>query len=499
MVDARDDRAKRNIATALCNQLITTACGIVTLRVLLASFGSEAYGICASITQFLSYIMLLESGIGGVARAKLYAPLARRDMCEVGAVYNAIRRFFYYVAAAFVVYSVLLGLTYHDLAGVMLYSRPYIFALVLTIGLSTLAKYMGGLANLTLIVADQRQYVNNCIMIAAAIVNAAAVVLLTQLKTQLLWVKLGSSLIFAVRPLLYRLYVKKHYPLPKAGKTSAVLDQKWTGIGQHIAYFLHMNTDIVLLTLFADVKLVAVYAVYNMVIGSIRAITESFSSGMEAKFGELIAKGRLDRLRRAFWRYQTLIISVSVVLFSCTGALIVPFVRLYTKGITDADYIQPVFALVLLMAEAVNCMMLPCSGLPAAANRFRQTRWGAYGEAAINIILSCALIHWSPLIGVALGTLTATVFRSVYYMAYYGRHILHIPLSKLLVRFAAAAALLGALAAAGCRLLQGIAIDNYFQWVLWGLATLSAVGAPTAFYCWKRLREAKYETNPDRK
>ena len=169
------------------------------------------------------------------------------------------------------------------------------------------------------------------------------------------------------------------------------------------------------------------------------------------------------------------------MLFSCTGALIVPFVRLYTKGITDADYIQPVFALVLLMAEAVNCMMLPCSGLPAAANRFRQTRWGAYGEAAINIILSCALIHWRPLIGVALGTLTATVFRSVYYMAYSGRHIL-----------------LGVLAAAGCRLLQGIAIDNYFQWVLWGLATLSAVGAPTAFYCCKRLREAKYETDSDR-
>ena len=358
---------------------------------------------------------------------------------------------------------------------------------------------MGGLADLTLIVADQRQYVNNCIMIASAIVNAAAVVLLTQLKTQLLWVKLGSSMIFAVRPLLYRLYVKKHYPLPKAGKTSAVLDQKWTGIGQHIAYFLHMNTDIVLLTLFADVKLVAVYAVYNLVISSIRAIVGSLSSGMEAKFGELIAKGRLDRLRQAFWRYQTLIVSAAVALFSCTGILIVPFVRLYTGGITDADYIQPAFALILLMAEAVNCMMLPCSGLPVAANRFRQTRWGAYGEAAINIILSCVLIHWSPLIGVALGTLTATVFRGVYYMAYSGRHILHIPFSKLLARFAAAAALLGVLAAAGCQLLQGIAIDSYFQWFLWGLAALSAVGAPAALYCWKRLREAKHETDSDRK
>ena len=240
MVDARDDRAKRNIATALCNQLITTACGIVTLRVLLASFGSEAYGICASITQFLSYIMLLESGIGGVARAKLYAPLARRDMCEVSAVYNAIRRFFYYVAAAFVVYSVLLGLTYHDLAGVTLYSRPYIFALVLTIGLSTLAKYMGGLANLTLIVADQRQYVNNCVMIAAAVVNAAAVVLLTQLKTQLLWVKLGSSLIFAVRPLLYRLYVKKALSAAEGRKDKRGFGPEMDGDrSAHRVFFAH--------------------------------------------------------------------------------------------------------------------------------------------------------------------------------------------------------------------------------------------------------------------
>ena len=62
------DESKLNILTQLLNQLITTACGILVPRILIASYGSEAYGISVSIAQFLSYITLLEGGIGGVAR-----------------------------------------------------------------------------------------------------------------------------------------------------------------------------------------------------------------------------------------------------------------------------------------------------------------------------------------------------------------------------------------------------------------------------------------------
>lgn len=495
----KDGRSRLNIVTTLCNQLVTTACGIMIPRVLISAFGSEAYGISVSITQFLSYITLLESGIGGVARAQLYGPLAKKDLCGVSEVYHAIRSFFRYVAGAFLIYSIILGFTYHDLAGVTIFSKAYIFALVLTIGLATLAKYMGGLANLTLIVADQKQYVNNAILIGTTLANTLAILLLVKLKADLLWVKLGSSLIFVIRPLLYTLYVKKHYRLPKVGKAKAVLAQKWTGIGQHIAYFLHTNTDIVLLTLFANAKLVAVYAIYNLVISSIRAITESFSGGMEAAFGEMIAKEQLKKLQRSYKRYKTLLVSVSGVLFSCTGILIVPFVRLYTKGITDADYVQPLFALILLMAEAVNCMMLPCTSLPVAANRLKQTRWGAYGEALINIVLSCILIRWDPLIGVALGTLAATVFRGIFYMVYSGRHILHIPCVKLWICFWGTAAAIGATILIGRRLMRAVVIDNYFQWLLWGTAVFVIIGAPVAVFCWKRLKGTENETNSDRK
>lgn len=477
-MNEQEKKSRRNIITTLANQLVATACGVIVPRIFIGSFGSEAYGISVSITQFLSYITLLEGGIGGVARAKLYGPLAHRDQREISAVYYAVKRFFYYVAAFFFVYSIVLGLLYYGIARVTIFSRGYIFGLVLVISLTTLAKYMGGLANLTLIAADQKQYVNNIITIGITLINTLAIIILTGSKCDLIWVKLGSSLIFVVRPLLYAVYVRRHYSLPKMGKGEAVLEQKWTGIGQHIAYFLHTNTDVVLLTLFADVRLVAVYSVYSLVVSSIRAIAEASSGGMEAAFGELIAKGQLAALRKAYYRYKVLLTAVTTTLFCCTGILIVPFVRLYTRGITDADYIQPLFAVILLTAEAVNCLILPCASLPIAANHIKQTRWGAYGEAAINVLLSCLLMQWDPLLGVALGTLTATLFRGVFYMIYSSRHILCVPVYKSILVLLGTLLLLEAGISVGDHLIARVEIGNYFQWILCGAVTFTAIGVP---------------------
>ena len=479
------DESKLNILTQLLNQLVTTACGILIPRLLIAAYGSEAYGISASIAQFLSYIAMLEGGIGGVARAKLYGPLAKNDASETSSVYYAVRDFFNHVAAIFVVYSIILGLCYHDLAHVAIFSRTYIFLLVLSIGLATLAKYVGGLANLTLIVADKKVYVNNLIMIATTLVNAATVAILVRMGAGLVLVKLGSSLIFVVRPILYAVYVKKHYVLTRSSQ-KAVLDQKWTGIGQHIAYFLHKNTDIVLLTLLADLRLVAVYSVHNMVINSIRSITEALSGGMEAVFGECIAKDDISALRRSYRKYKTLLSAGTLVLFSCAGILIVPFIRLYTKGITDADYIRPAFAWIFLLAEAVNCLVLPCASLPVAANHLRQTRWGAYSEALINIVLSCILIKWNPLLGVAIGTLAATVFRAVYYMAYSAKNILHLPLHRILLPFFGTSFLFFAVTLCGAFLIQAVKIKSFLSWTLWGGLCFLSIAFPVAIAVRKR-------------
>lgn len=468
-------RAKLNISTTLLGQIIATACGIVVPRIMIGTFGSATYGITTSIAQFLAYISLLESGIGRVARAELYKPLAERNEHEISRVYYAVKRFFRTVGVAFIVYTLVLSFAYYDIAKVTDLSRKTVFLLVWVISTTTLAQYLGGLANLTLLNADQRQYLGNTVVSVTTALNAVLVFLLTRFDSSILIVKLGSSIVYIVQPLCYAIFVKKLFKLRPVGKDRSALKQKWTGIGQHLAYFIHANTDVVLLTLFADIRLVAVYAVYSMVVSSIRKIALSCTGGMEAAFGEMFAKNEKKELRTAFHQYKFLLSYVTVILFGATAALIVPFVRLYTEGVTDVDYIQPIFAIILLYAEMLDCFMFPCASLPVSANKLKETRMGSYAEAAINIVLSLLLIRRNPLIGVAIGTLAATLFKGLYYMVYSSKNILEMKLrepSKYLVFTTLS---VGVFAAAGVFLAKSNLISGFYEWALCGVIAFAVI------------------------
>ena len=221
------------------------------------------------------------------------------------------------------------------------------------------------------------------------------------------------------------IYVQKHFQLrnPKQ-RNPKLLEQKWNGLGQHLAFFLHSNTDIAVLTVLADLTTVAVYSVYHMVVAQIQNVTASFSSGMEAIFGDMLAKKETEQLKRTFRYYETLLSFISLILFSVTAVMIVPFVNIYTQGIADVNYTQPLFAFLLVIASLLYCLRIPYHSLTIAAGHFRQTQLAAYGEAAINITVSILLVIQFGLIGVAIGTVTAVLFRFCYYAWYLSKHIL---------------------------------------------------------------------------
>jgi len=476
MQEIRSQRAKLNISTTLLKQLVTTACGVVIPGIMISAYGSAMYGATTSIAQFLSYISLLEGGIGSVARGALYEPLAKQDHARISSVYQGVKFFFRCVGAVFLLYTIIIATFYYDIANITIFSRKYTFFLVISISLFTFANYMGGFGNMTLLHADQRQYFTNIVITVTNIINTLCIILLVSLDTDLLIVKLISSIIFIVRPILYSSYVKKQYVLTKQPRSRSALEQKWTGIGQHIAYFLHVNTDIILLTLFADLKLVAVYSVYNLITYSIWNIASSFSGGMEAAFGDMLAKGEENALLHSYRYYKSILTIVSLILFGCATVLILPFIKLYTSGVTDANYIQPLFGFILILCEAMNCLALPCSTLPISANRLRQTRIGSYGEAFINITLSLVLIRWNPLLGVAMGTLTATLFKCIYYSIYSSKHILKCNPCNTISIFFASLAVLIVLGGFGMLLFRNLPINNYLIWAAWGVLAFLIIG-----------------------
>ena len=75
----RSKNAIRNIATSLLLQIIAIVYGFIVPKIIIDCFGSNVNGLVVSITQFLSYISLLESGFGPVVKAVLYKPIANKD------------------------------------------------------------------------------------------------------------------------------------------------------------------------------------------------------------------------------------------------------------------------------------------------------------------------------------------------------------------------------------------------------------------------------------
>lgn len=423
--NTRTMKAKKNVAITLLYQLTTLVIGLVLPRYILETYGSDVNGIIQSVNQFLSYTVIFECGIGGMALASFYKPLAYGDNEAVSDIFNNTRSFFYRISLIYLVLVATLSLCAHLIIKTG-FSPLYIGTLVLILGVSNYFSYYFGLTHQLLIKADQKLYIVQSVQIIALILNAVICIAAMEMGFGIHFVRLISMLVFLINPLAYRYYVKKHYRISREiYDTERRLPRKRDGMVHHIAYFIHRNTDIVLLTVFKGVKTVSVYSVYYAIMFAAENFLSAISSGLSAAIGNIIATDEKDVLDKSFEIYEG--VNTFITSFFCTASavLIVPFVTIYTSGINDADYIQPVFANILVLAQWFFCIRMPYSNVVNAAGHYRQTKPGAYLELLINMTVSLAAVRRFGLNGVMAGTLAAMLARTAYTVWYLSKNILN--------------------------------------------------------------------------
>ncbi|WP_255285668.1 polysaccharide biosynthesis C-terminal domain-containing protein [Priestia megaterium] len=462
----RSKKTLANVITSLLLQFTLIVSGFIVPWLIIRTYGSSVNGVIASITQFLGFFALLEGGVGGVVRATLYKPLASNDIIAVSRILKSAEKFFKKISYVFIAFLLVMAIGYPYLVSYG-FNKTFIFTLIIILGFKTIAQYFFGITYQILLQADQKLYVSSLLHIIAIVVSTIIATILINLGASIHMVQLFSAGVFVLKPIALNVYIKRKYKIINDDiEDKSALKQKWDGLGHHIAYFLHNRTDIVLLTLFTNVIEVSVYSVYMMVTTGIRNLTTTFASGIEAVFGDMIAKGEKDSLEKNFNIFEFLFFTLTTVLFTSAALLILSFVSVYTKGVTDANYFRPLFAYILLAAEAAYCIRLPYHSVVIAAGHFKQTRNGAFVEAAINIVLSLALVNHFGIVGVAIGTLCAVVFRTVQYAFYLSKNILNRSIIKfikrIVVNFIAIVIVFFM-----SRLIPLSVIHNYFQWSIY--------------------------------
>lgn len=418
-------RVSKSVLTALLLQVVTVVCGFVLPRFILKSYGSAYNGIVNSVNQFLSCVVLLRAGIGGVTRAALYKSLEAGDRQTTGAIVKATELFMRKIAGIFSVLLLVFAAVYPFFVAEQ-FDWFFSFSLVIILGISVVVQYYFGISNQILLHADQRLYVYNILQIFCTVANTVLTIVLINMGCSIHIAKLGSAVAFSLSPIAMHLYVRKKYRLDRKVKPDlTAIGQRWDAFAHQLTAFIQNNTALVVLTVFTDLLQVSVYAVYNLVISGINQLITSCAAAVESLLGSVLAQKDKNKLRRVFSGYEWVLNTLCCVIFSCAAILIVPFVMVYTKDVVDVDYRRPLLGALMCLSASLSCIRLPYQNIIEAAGHFKQTKIDAWIEAGISLCLSVTLVFWLGAEGVVIATVVALFYRTIRYATYASKHLLH--------------------------------------------------------------------------
>lgn len=422
-------RNKKNITllntfSNIVLEVVTLANGFIIPKLILNFFGSDVNGLVSSITQFLGCIYLVEGGITGVIMASMYKPLIKKDNAKISSIIKTSERFYRRISLFFICYTIILA-TFYPLMNVTAFSFEYVFSLVLIMSVGLLVQYAFSITYRTLLNADKKIYVVSFTQSIVLLLNIILCYVSLHIYPEIHILKLISGLVFLVQPIVFRSVVKKNYKLDdRATVDNSLVKNRWSGFAINLAAFIHFNTDIVILNIFATLKDVSVYSIYNLVVSGLRQVVSAISSAIYPVIGHAYARGDNDEINQKFDVYELLNFIIVYMLFTVAIMLTTPFIMIYTADVTDANYNVPILGYILLVAEMIYLIKSPHINLAYSANMFKQMTRPSVIEMIINIVLSVILVGPFGMVGVAIGTLVAMLYRTIYQIYFLKRYVI---------------------------------------------------------------------------
>ena len=179
----------------------------------------------------------------------------------------------------------------------------------------------------------------------------------------------------------------------------------------------------------------SIYSVYSTVINGVYSIISVCASPLQAALGNIAATDSQEETNKKLGFIEYMIHSISTVVFGTCLVMIDSFITIYLNKSDDVRYHNGVFALLIIIAELLYCCRQPLLSMIMVKGCFKDTQRGAYIEAGINIVLSVALVTKFGLAGIAVGTLSAMIFRTIDLFIYVHKTFDYSSVGRIIVRY----------------------------------------------------------------
>ena len=409
------DRRKRsvyNIVSSFIGQIISICLGLVIPRLFLLSFGSEVNGLLTSCNQIYTYLALMEAGVGTATLQALYKPVAQQDKNSISGILSATNSFYKKTGRMYLI-------------GVLLLSFLYPLFVPNNIGYITivlvfLLNGIPGVVNFyfqgkftILLQAEGKQYIlTNLTTIITICVNIAKIILMS-MGFNIVVLQVSYMLFNLLKMIFIVVYIKRKYKWLdlSVDPDFDAISQKNSVLVQQICDLVFRNTDVLILTIFCDLKVVSIYSIYTMFFSIISTLLDNFTQGFSFALGQIfnINRERYIELRDI---YETYRMTVVFALYSIADTFILPFMKLYTEGVNDINYIDFWLPELFIATYLLSCGRANCAADINYAQHFKKTQWRSVLEAIINLVVSVVCVSIWGIYGVLFGTIAALLYRT---------------------------------------------------------------------------------------
>lgn len=484
----------KNIITGFGGQFIAIILGLIVPRLFITSYGSDVNGLLSTITQIFSYMALLEAGIGQAAKNLLYKPFQEKDENGVSEIASIARTYYR-------------KLTVYYGLGVLAFACILPFVLktnvdALTIVLIVLFEGMSGVISFyfietatTILGADGKNYVNNAISLLNKIIGYLVKIIMASFGLSIVLLQFVYFLVTIAKVFFYESYFKKHYDwicFRKTDKDIKLKDRN-SYILTEICWTIFSSTDMIVLSMFVSTQMSSVYGIYNMVFSNITTLVNAVYSSIVYLLGYAYHES-IERYQKMHDAFNSIFIGIIAVLMSVCYVLIIPFVELYTHGVTDVDYIYTSLPIMFCLIQLISWSRYVGGQLTGIAGYAKQTSYVSVVEALTNLSLSIIFVHKFGIVGVTLATVIALPLKVFWCIYVADKKVMHRSYWKSIsiigINFLFFFAVV-----MGTRFYQP-SINSYGQFFIWGVVltvVFGMIGMTMNFLvnknCWQIVRK----------
>lgn len=409
----RTQRAMKNAVFGILCYFLAFIPQFILRKVFLNALGEEILGLNSLFMNLISYLSIVEMGVGSAIIFSLYRPFAEKDYRKIKGYLDYYSKFYKIAGTIIFILGILILpllkiFVSNDLT-VNIYQVQWFFILFLV---NTYISYLFTYKFCLLNVAQENYKVsitNTISKIIIAILQFFCLLLIPRFDLYIII----QIIVTLIQYIFLNRYIDKKFLWLK-DTTGYITDTEKSNLTKNVkALFFHkvgfifvQGTDNIVISTFINLSAVARYNNYNMIISTIQGVVKSAIGAITPSIGNLLVEKNEEEAYRVHQRLFLLTFWIAsfvvIVLYNLSTQFIILW--LGKKAIIDNFTLG-----IILFNFYFYLMRSTVESFKDGSGRYYEDRYASLFESAINLVFSIVLVRTIGLVGVFIGTLISNL------------------------------------------------------------------------------------------